>query len=86
MPMKRIACLAAALALFSAVAFAQDYPNKSITIIVPFPPGGAVDLIARLMQPKMSESLGQPYLIENRGGAAGNLGVEQVARGAQTGF
>jgi len=75
----------AALALGSGLALAQSYPSKPVRLVVPFPPGGAVDLIARLIQPKMSESLGQPFLIENRPGAAGNVGVESVARGAPDG-
>ncbi len=76
----------AALALASGLCLAQSYPTKPVRLVVPFPPGGAVDLIARLIQPKMSESLGQPFLLENRPGAAGNVGVESVARSAPDGY
>ena len=80
------AAVMAALALASSLCLAQSYPTKPVRLVVPFPPGGAVDLIARLIQPKMSESLGQPFLIENRPGAAGNVGVEAVARSAPDGY
>jgi tripartite-type tricarboxylate transporter receptor subunit TctC len=89
-PMKSLngifAASLAALALGSGLCLAQSYPTKPVRLVVPFPPGGAVDLIARLIQPKMSESLGQTFLIENRQGAAGNVGVEAVARSAPDGY
>jgi len=67
-------------------ALAQDYPTRSIRFIVSFPPGGSVDITARIVQPKLSESLGQPIVIENRGGAGGAVGTEAVARSAPDGY
>ena len=79
----RLAALAAALV--SATAFAQ-YPIKPVRIIVPFPAGGTTDLIARIMQPKFAEHLGQQLLIENRSGAGGSIGAAEAARSAPDGY
>jgi len=79
----RLAGLAAALV--SATAFAQ-YPIKPVRIIVPFPAGGTTDLIARIMQPKFAEHLGQQLLIENRSGAGGSVGAAEAARSAPDGY
>jgi len=76
------ACLIGAAAL----AGAQDYPAKPVRFIVPYPPGGGTDVIARIVQPKLTEYLGQPVVIENRGGAGGALGTEAVARSAADGY
>ncbi len=65
---------------------AQDYPNKPIRWIVPFPPGGSVDILARLVGAKLTASLGQQVVIENRSGASGNVGSELVARAAPDGY
>ncbi|HZM34784.1 MAG TPA: tripartite tricarboxylate transporter substrate binding protein [Burkholderiales bacterium] len=78
--------LIAALFLWVASASAQTYPSKPIRYIVPFPPGGSSDLIARAIAPKMSEKLGQPIIIENRPGAGGMLGVDAVAKAAPDGY
>src|SRR5882762_8799385 len=67
-------------------ALAQEYPARPIRFIVSFPPGGTVDITARIVQPKLSESLGQPIVIENRGGAGGAVGTEAVARSAPDGY
>ena len=72
--------------LFSTAAFAQAYPTKSIRYIVPFPPGGSSDLIARAIAPVMSERLGQPIIVENRPGAGGMIGVDLVAKAAPDGY
>jgi tripartite-type tricarboxylate transporter receptor subunit TctC len=77
---------AVAAALFASAALAQPYPAKPIRIIVPFSPGGPVDVVARLLSPKMTEMLGQPLVIENKAGAGGNLGVSQVARAPADGY
>src|SRR5689334_5343052 len=78
--------LLAALLLFCAAAFAQDYPNRPIRLIVTVPPGGAADFIARLVGGKLSESLGQPVLVENRGGAGGTIAADAVAKAAPDGY
>ena len=65
---------------------AQTYPVKPIRIIAPFPPGGSVDVIARMIAPKLSESLGQQVVIDNRSGASGNIGTELAARSAPDGY
>src|SRR5947208_3224559 len=68
------------LFLIAGTAFAEPYPSKPIRVIVPFSPGGPVDVVMRLLSPKMTEMLGQPLVIENKTGAGGNLGVQQAAR------
>ncbi|MET0867982.1 MAG: tripartite tricarboxylate transporter substrate binding protein [Pseudorhodoplanes sp.] len=62
------------------------YPNRPIKWIVSFPPGGSTDVVARAMQPSLEKRLGQPVVIENRGGAGGNLGVDAVAKSASDGY
>ena len=79
-------CLfAVALALASS-ALAQSFPSKPIRVIVPFPPGGGTDIVARTVTPKMAEILGQPFVIENRAGAGGNIGTEMVAKSPADGY
>jgi len=67
-------------------AFAQTYPAKPVRLIVPFPPGGTTDLIARIVQPKWQELVGQPVLIENKGGAGGSIGAAEAAKAAPDGY
>lgn len=87
MQRKHLAALVAAAAILpSSLALAQGYPNKPIRVIVPFAPGGPVDVVARLVQPKMQEVLGQPLVIENRTGAGGNIGAQLVAKSAPDGY
>jgi tripartite-type tricarboxylate transporter receptor subunit TctC len=81
--MKRALLLLATL--FPLVAFGQ-YPNKPIRMIVPFAPGGASDFVGRIIQPKMSELLGQQVVVENRAGASGNIGLEYAAKAAPDGY
>ena len=81
-----LAAGAAALPVVSRVARAQAYPSRSVRIIVPFPAGQATDTIARLMGQSLSERLGQPFVIENRTGAGGNIGTESVVRAAPDGY
>jgi len=85
---KRLACLAlcAALACVGPAAFSQTYPSKPIRLVVPYPPGGAADLVARIFQPHMREVLGQPGVVENRAGAGGQIGAQQVAIAAPDGY
>jgi tripartite-type tricarboxylate transporter receptor subunit TctC len=71
---------ALALAAFAAAAPAQDYPAKPIRLIVPFPPGGGTDIAARTVANKLSETLRWTFVVENKPGAGGNLGVEQAAK------
>jgi tripartite-type tricarboxylate transporter receptor subunit TctC len=74
------------LALCATTAGAQGWPTRSITLIVPFPPGGSTDTIARLMADRMRPHLGQPVVIENVGGAGGSIGVGRVARANPDGY
>ena len=77
--------VAACLAL-AASARAQEFPSRPIMLVVPYPPGGGNDLIARIVAAKMSEALGQPIVVENRGGAGGTIATRQVARAAADGY
>ncbi len=72
--------------LLPATAFAQDYPAKSVTVIVPFTPGGASDNTARMTTQKMQESFGQSFIIENKPGANGSIGATQLARSKPDGY
>lgn len=64
----------------------ENYPSKPVRLIVPFPPGGGTDLIARGIAQKLSENLGQQMVVDNRGGASGNLGTELAAKAAPDGY
>jgi tripartite-type tricarboxylate transporter receptor subunit TctC len=77
----------AALALLGVTpVHAQAYPSKPIRLVVPFPPGGAVDFYARVVQQPLSEALGQPVIIENKAGASGMVGADFVAKSAPDGY
>lgn len=80
------ACFAASLLTSSAPGLAQAYPSKAVRVIVPFPPGSALDSIPRLLSPRLGEALGQPIVVENRAGANGQIGLEYVARSAPDGY
>ena len=69
-----------------ALAQSDRYPVKSIRWIVPFPPGGSADVLARLLGPKLSEAVGQTVIIDNRSGASGTIGTVAVARSAPDGY
>lgn len=78
--------LATLLALALPAALAQSWPSKPVKVVVNFPPGGAADQIARAISTPLAEALGQPVVVENRGGANGNLGGEVVAKSAADGY
>jgi tripartite-type tricarboxylate transporter receptor subunit TctC len=83
--MKRTIVLFAGL-LSAWVASAQEWPTKPVRFVVPYPPGGGTDVIARIVQPRLSEALGQPVVIENRGGAGGALGTAEAAKANPDGY
>ncbi|HUG21093.1 Bug family tripartite tricarboxylate transporter substrate binding protein [Piscinibacter sp.] len=77
----------AALALsFSSVALAQAYPSKPVKIVVPYPPGGTNDIVARLLAQKLQEQMGQTFIVENKAGASGNTGADAVAKSDADGY
>ena len=78
--------LPAVAGLCAAAATAQPYPSQPVKLIVPYPPGGNTDIVARLYAQKLSERLGQPVVIDNRGGAAGTLGVGIAAKSPNDGY
>ena len=82
------AALLAAATLFAAplTVHAQRFPDKPVRFIVPFPPGGGNDILARAIQPRLSELLGQPVVIDNKGGAGGNLGTDLAAKAPADGY
>lgn len=85
--MKTIARLAAALlVLLAAAAFAQSYPQRAVRIVVPYPPGSGTDIVARVLGQRLTESLGQPVVVENRPGAGAIVGVDAVAKAAPDGY
>lgn len=83
---RAFAMLATSGVIATRPASAQTYPDRSVRMLIGFPPGGTVDTVGRIIGPPMSERLGQPVVIENRAGAAGVLAVEAVARGQPDGY
>ena len=85
-PVFKSLCVATALSLAVDMAFAQAYPSKPIKLIVPFAPGGFTDVVARILGQKLSVSLGQQFVIENKAGAGSLIGTEFVAKAAPDGY
>jgi tripartite-type tricarboxylate transporter receptor subunit TctC len=84
--MKTMLMLAALALLGAPAAFAQTYPSKPIRVMVPFPPGGSTDIVARIVAQKLEKPLGQPLVVENRGGAGGTIGAAVGAKAAPDGY
>ena len=82
----RAAGVAFALTLAAGLAQAQDWPSKPIRMIVPYPPGGGTDVVARIVNEKLSPELGQPLVIDNKGGAGGSVGTELAAKAPSDGY
>ena len=83
---RRAILVAFSALLFGGTAIAQDYPSRPVKIVVPFPAGGSNDIIARILAQKLGERTGQSFLIENRGGAGGNIGADAVATSEPDGY
>jgi tripartite-type tricarboxylate transporter receptor subunit TctC len=84
--LSRLAILAGAAALPFAVSAQSDYPNHPVKLLVPYAPGGATDIIARQLANKLEQALGQPFVVENRAGASGNIALEAEAKAAPDGY
>jgi tripartite-type tricarboxylate transporter receptor subunit TctC len=87
----QLECLILSLATFililaPEIGHAQSYPNKPVKIVVPFPPGGPTDVVARMVAMKLSQSFGQPFVVENRPGAGGTIGSQAVAQASPDGY
>ena len=72
--------------LLQSAALAADYPTRPIRVLIPFAPGGATDIVARMIEAKVSRSLGQPFVVDNRAGAAGNIAVDLAAQSQPDGY
>ena len=82
----QLSIVAMVAALFAGTAGAQQYPVKPVRILVPWPPGGANDVVARVVSQRLTEQFGQQVVVENRGGASGTIGSDLVAKGAADGY
>jgi tripartite-type tricarboxylate transporter receptor subunit TctC len=82
----RVAAVLAAILSAASIAGAQTYPSRPITLVAPFPAGGQLDVIARIVTEPMRETLGQPIIIENMSGAGGNLGINKIAKAEPDGY
>lgn len=84
--MQGAAAVAGALMMSSAVAMAQDFPTKPVTLVIPYPPGGPTDLVGRLIADRLTQKWGQPVVVENKPGASGSIGSDFVARATPDGY
>lgn len=81
-----VALLCAIVVMVSATVNAQSYPNRPVKVIIPFPPGGATDIVGRAIAERLQANLGQVFIVENKPGASGNIGVGEVVRAAPDGY
>jgi tripartite-type tricarboxylate transporter receptor subunit TctC len=88
MPRKTLLQVLAGLALLglAPAVWAESYPAKAVTVIIPFPPGGTLDVVGRMLAQKLSEQMGQPFVVENRAGGAGTIGSTAVTKAASDGY
>ncbi|MDB5866214.1 MAG: transporter substrate-binding protein [Betaproteobacteria bacterium] len=86
MPMMKSSAVVIATALLSGNVLAQGYPAKPVRIVVPYPAGGTVDIVARMIGQRLTETLGRTFLVDNRSGASGNIGTEFVAKSPPDGY
>src|SRR5215510_9450597 len=78
--------LGTAMLSFAAVAQSDTYPNRPVKLLVPYAPGGATDIIARQLGARLEEALGQPFVVDNRAGASGNIALEAAAKAPPDGY
>src|SRR5258707_2979141 len=82
----RAAAVAAVAMAVCSLALAQDYPTRTVTLVVPYPPGGGVDAMARVVADRLSAALGQQVVVDNRGGGSGLVGTRAVVKAAPDGY
>src|SRR5213596_1813514 len=80
------ALIAAVVPILAAAQSGDSYPNRPVKLLIPYPPGGATDIIARDISPKLQEVLGQPFVVDNRPGASGNIALEAAAKATPDGY
>jgi tripartite-type tricarboxylate transporter receptor subunit TctC len=81
-----VTLLSVMFVMLSATVNAQSYPNKPVKVIIPFPPGGATDIVGRAMAERLQNALGQTFIVENKPGASGNIGIGEATRAAPDGY